>query len=161
MVAVFCYGNTQTGRRKASSYGIGTKKDVKYNGGEAVSFPSISERKPEPASALVEGFLEYARYECNFSPQTIIKYKDALRSFIRDIGDKPVETLDVQDFVRLKRIMMERGVSPARISSVIYAMRSFLSYCRDFLNISTLPAKTNPTSKDIQEGGHISDQGGD
>ena len=54
-------------------------------------------------SGLLEGFLEYARYESNFSPQTIIKYKDSLRSFIRDIGDKPVEKLDVQDFVRLKR----------------------------------------------------------
>ena len=92
-------------------------------------------------SELLEGFLEYSRYEVNFSPQTIIKYKDSLRSFIRDIGDKPVSQLEVQDFVKLKRMMMERGVSEARIASVVYAMRSFISYCGNFLKISTLNPK--------------------
>jgi integrase/recombinase XerD len=92
-------------------------------------------------SELTEDFLEYARYELNFSPQTIIKYKDALKCFARDIGDKDVETLEVQEFVKLKRVMMHRGVSEARISSVVYAMRSFLSYCRSFLNLNTLNPK--------------------
>ena len=38
-------------------------------------------------------------------------------------------------------MMMERGASEARISSVVYAMRSFLSYCGDFLKIATLHPK--------------------
>ena len=108
---------------------------------ETLSFSGIEQQDQKNLSRFLEGFLEYARFELNFSPQTIIKYKDALRCFIRDIGDKPVEGLDVQDFVRLKRVMMERGVSGARISSVVYAMRSFLSYCRDFLKLKTLEPK--------------------
>lgn len=90
---------------------------------------------------MTEDFLEYARYELNFSPQTIIKYRDSLKCFIRDIGDKPVEKLEVSDFVHLKRIMMERGVSEARIASVVYAVRSFLAYCQNFLKLDTLSPK--------------------
>jgi integrase/recombinase XerD len=108
---------------------------------ESRSFYGDGARQNQKMSGLVEDYLEYARYEINFSPQTIIKYRDSLRSFMRDIGDKEVESLDVQDFVRLKRIMMERGLSEARIGSVVYAMRSFLGYCGNFLKISTLSPK--------------------
>lgn len=92
-------------------------------------------------SNLVESFLEYARYELNFSPKTIEKYRDSLKSFSRDMGDKDVRELEAQDFVILKRKMMERGLSEARISSVIFAVRSLFNYCRSFLKIQTLDPK--------------------
>jgi integrase/recombinase XerD len=92
-------------------------------------------------SEMVESFLEYARYELNFSPNTIIKYRDSLHCFIRDIGDKYPEQYEVQEFVRLKRLMMERGLSEARISSVVYAVRSFMAYCQNFLKLETLNPK--------------------
>lgn len=122
-------------------YAVGARVEAPKSAVERQSFPGIGERRIKLMSECVEGFLEYARYELNFSPQTIIKYKDSLRCFVRDIGDKPVEDLEAQDFVRLKRIMMERGVSGARISSVVYAMRSFLAYCGGFLKITTLNPK--------------------
>lgn len=108
---------------------------------ETSASSGIDQKPPRMISELVEDFLDYARYELNFSPQTIIKYKDSLRCFIRDIGDKDVESLEVQEFVRLKRVMMHRGVSEARISSVVYAMRSFLSYCRNFRKLNTINPK--------------------
>lgn len=114
---------SKTAVERSAFYGIG-KKETKI---------LISE--------LIDDFLEYARYDLNFSPQTCIKYKDALRCFCRDVGDKMPEELDVRDFVRLKRIMMERGASGARIASVVYAMRSFLGFCRNFLNLETLDPK--------------------
>jgi integrase/recombinase XerD len=101
----------------------------------------IALRPPKNMSELLEGFLEYSRYELNFSPQTIIKYRDSLRCLMRDIGDKPVEAYEIQEFVRLKKLMMDRGLSAARISSVVYAMRSFLMYCRNFLELDTLQPK--------------------
>ncbi|MFZ1627122.1 MAG: tyrosine-type recombinase/integrase [Candidatus Moraniibacteriota bacterium] len=92
-------------------------------------------------STLVEGFLDYARYELNFSPKTIEKYRDSLKSFVRSIGDKDVRGLDVQDFVSLKKEMMQRGLSEARIASVVFATRSLLNYCRNFLKLETLNPK--------------------
>jgi integrase/recombinase XerD len=113
--------------------------------GETLSFPGLETHNSQNISRFLEGFLEYARFELNFSPQTVVKYKDSLRCFVRDIGDKPVESLDVQDFVRLKRLMIERGTGGARINSVVYAIRSFLTYCRDFLKLNTLePKKIRP-----------------
>lgn len=92
-------------------------------------------------SSLVSDFLEYSRYELNFSPRTISKYKESLGWFIRDIGDKDICALSVQDFVRLKKMMIERGVGQSRIASVVFATKSFLNYCRGFLKLDTLEPK--------------------
>lgn len=92
-------------------------------------------------SSLVDAFLEYSRYELNFSPKTIFKYRESLGWLIRDIGDKEVEALSVQDFVHLKKMMMDRGAGPARIGSVVFATKSFLNYCRNFLKMNTLDPK--------------------
>ncbi len=92
-------------------------------------------------SSLVSDFLEYSRYELNFSPKTIIKYRESLGWFIRDIGDKGIGELTVQDFVRLKKMMMERGAGQSRIASIVFATKSFLNYCRNFLKLSTLDPK--------------------
>lgn len=92
-------------------------------------------------SSLVSDFLEYSRYELNFSPKTILKYRESLCWFIRDIGDKGIGELTVQDFVRLKKMMMERGAGQSRIASIVFATKSFLNYCRNFLKLSTLDPK--------------------
>jgi len=92
-------------------------------------------------STLIDGFLEYAQYELNFSPKSVFKYKESLKWFIRDIGDKDIGELTVQDFVRLKRLMIERGAGQSRIASVVFATKSFLNYCRIFLKLSTLDPK--------------------
>lgn len=118
------------------------------------AFYGVSEQPNEPKmmSHLVEDFLEYARYELNFSPKTIVKYRDSLKCFIRDIGDKPVEQLEIQEFVRLKRLMVERGIGDARIASIIYSVRSLLSYCRNFLNLNTLnPKQIRPPKRTRRE----------
>ena len=105
-----------------------------------------------PMSRLIEGFLEYAQYELNFSPRTVFKYQESLRWFIRDIGDKDVSALRIEDFVRLKRLMIQRGVGQARICSVVFAMRSFLTYCRNFLGLSTLnPKQIRPPKRARRE----------
>lgn len=90
---------------------------------------------------LIGDFLEYAEYELNFSPKTVLKYKESLGWFIKDVGDKNICEVDVQDFVRLKKMMMKRGVGQSRIASVVFATRSFVNYCRNFLKINTLDPK--------------------
>ena len=103
-------------------------------------------------SELIEDYLEYARYELNLSHQSITKYRDSLKSFIREVGDKEIESLNERDFLKLKKNMMERGLSESRIASVIYAMRSFLGYCVNFLKISTLsPELARPPKRSRKE----------
>jgi len=101
----------------------------------------IAENAQKNMSELTESFLDYARYELNFSPQTIKKYGKSLEYFIRDIGDKPVGQYEVQEFVKLKRLMMERGNCETTIAGIVYAVRSFLLYCKNFLGLTTLNPK--------------------
>jgi integrase/recombinase XerD len=111
------------------------------NAVERSAFYDKSDTVSQRISALINGFLEYAQYELNFSPKTIVKYQESLGWLIRDVGDKEVTDLNVGDFVTLKKLMIERGVGPARISSVVFATRSFLNYCQNFLGLSTLNPK--------------------
>jgi len=131
----------KTAVEESAFYSIGPKKGQKGHAVERERSYCIGERENRTMSRLLEDFLEYARYELNFSPQTIIKYKDSLRCFMRAVGDKDVEALEAQDFVRFKRVMMERGAGEARIASVVYVMRSFLAYCQNFLGLKTLNPK--------------------
>lgn len=108
---------------------------------ECSAFIDKSGTENNRMSTLVDGFLEYAQYELNFSPKSILKYRDSLKWFIRDIGDKNIRHLTVQDFVHLKKAMVQRGVGQARISSVVFAAKSFLNYCNNFLNLNTLDSK--------------------
>lgn len=109
---------------------------------DSSAFQGVVPKNEKPMSALIEDFLEYARYELNFSPQTIIKYRNSLKCFVRDVKDKPVEQFDVTDFVRLKKVMMDRRVGEARIASVVYATRSFMSYCKNFLMLNVVNPKS-------------------
>ena len=101
----------------------------------------IDQKASKKMSELMPDFLEYARFELNFSPQTIRKYGKNLEYFIRDMGDKPVEQYEIQEFVHLKKLMMERGNCETTIAGVVYAVRSFMLYCKDFLNLNVIQTK--------------------
>jgi len=103
-------------------------------------FDKIGEKR-NLISSLIDGFLDYSRYELNFSPKTIYKYRESLGWFVRDIGDKDISDLSVQDFVNLKKQMIQRGAGQSRIASVVFATKSFLNYCNNFLKLQTLDPK--------------------
>jgi integrase/recombinase XerD len=98
-------------------------------------------KKVNQISDLLDGFTEYIEYELNYAPETVSKYRRAINKLIDDIGDFDVEKLEVKDFVRLKKVMMQRGVEGPGIATIIFAMRTFLNYCSDFLNLKVLDPK--------------------
>lgn len=105
------------------------------------AFHGKSALKGSKMSDLLDGFIEYIQYELNYSPTTVDKYQRAIKKMISDIGDFKVESLEVSDFVKLKRIMIQRGVESAGISTIVFAMRTFLNYCSDFLELKVLDPK--------------------
>jgi site-specific recombinase XerD len=105
-------------------------------------------QKVNQISDLLDGFVDYIEYELNYAPETVSKYKRAINKLTEDIGDFDVEKLEVKDFVRLKKIMIRRGVEGAGISTIVFAMRTFLKYCDEFLNLDVLdPKKIRPPRK--------------
>jgi integrase/recombinase XerD len=92
-------------------------------------------------SDILEGFIDYIKYELNYSPDTVEKYRGAIQRMVNDIGDLEIEKMDVKDFVKLKRVMFQRGVEGAGISTVVFAMRTFLNYCNEFLDLKVMDPK--------------------
>ncbi len=111
------------------------------NAVNTISFVGKNREGDYRISQLVDGFIDYAIYELSHSMKSSEKYRDCLKSLIRDLGDKDVRDLDLQDFVTLKKQMAERGLSEARIASIIFATRSLLNYAGGFLKLPTIDPK--------------------
>lgn len=142
MHGFFCFMENKTSETTAENLALKLSSElVPKSPLISTSFQGVTQNNGHLISELVEDFLEYARYELNFSPQTTLKYRDSLKAFAKYVGDKNVEDLEVMDFVRLKKKMMDYGLSESRISSVVFAVRSLLNYCKDFLKIETLDPK--------------------
>jgi site-specific recombinase XerD len=57
---------------------------------------------------------------------------------IRDVGDRPVATLNVGHVLTLRRAMEQRGCGESRIAAILNALRTFLTFCREVLRLATL-----------------------
>ena len=87
---------------------------------------------------LLPGFHEYMLVERRFATATINKYEDGLRWFIRDVGNRTVAEIGIQDFISLKARMAARQAQESRVAGVICAVKSILIYARDILQIPVL-----------------------
>lgn len=88
---------------------------------------------------LLPGFFKYARFERCLAPETVIKYRDCLRTVVKEIGDISVTTIRPNHLVELKQELAMRGAGAARIAQVIFALKSFLRYCNEMLELPVLP----------------------
>lgn len=89
-------------------------------------------------SQILPGFVEYMWVEKRFSAATVSKYKENMVSFMRDVGDLGVAELGFAQIVALKGRMAARGAQEARMASMIFAIKSFLAYARDVLELGVM-----------------------
>jgi site-specific recombinase XerD len=89
-------------------------------------------------TALCPLFLEWARFEMRRSLWTVVRYRDALRWVVRDIGDLPLAQVNRGHLLTLRARMELRGCGEARIAGVLNALRSFLRFARDVARIACL-----------------------
>lgn len=92
-------------------------------------------------SNLIQSFLKYAQYELCLSVSTVKKYEDSLGWVIRDLGDIQAEAITPGHFIELKQKMTMRGAGNSYIASRIFAMKSFLRFCREAMNLNVLDEK--------------------
>ena len=96
-------------------------------------------------SELVAGFLRHGQYELTLSPETIRKYDECLRWVIRDLGDLSVGDIRLVHVTELKQKIMMRGAGESRVGSMVFALKSFLRFCKDMLELEVLdPNKIMP-----------------
>jgi len=91
---------------------------------------------------LVNRFIDYATYETDMSPRTVTKYRDCLKSIIRDLPFVHSPTsLTADHITMIKKSMTERAVGNSGINGVIFALRKFLNYCREIHRLETIHPK--------------------
>ncbi len=90
-------------------------------------------------TTIIPGFIKYAQFDRGLSPETIAKYRDCLRSVVREIGDIPVEAIGVCHITELKQEVALRGAGLARSAQIIFALKSLLRYCSEVLELPVLP----------------------
>ena len=111
---------------------------------EANAFEGVSTKVGESSlsgtklSDLIPGFLRHAQFDRSMSPQTIQKYGEALNWVIRHLGDLQVRQLDLGYITILKQKIVNRGAGESRVSSSIFALKSFLRYCKEVLELPVL-----------------------
>lgn len=92
-------------------------------------------------SDLKSNFLDYIKFEKGFSTETILKYDDCLRNFVKTVGNIPILDLQVDHVIQMKKKLTHRGVGDARIASIVFALKSFLNYCRDVQKLDCIDSK--------------------
>jgi site-specific recombinase XerD len=95
--------------------------------------PRVSEALP--------GFLEYLKVELSRTPATLEQYQAHMVRFIKAVGDRPVQKIDGECVSLYKRRLMDSGLGPATISSMLGCLRSFLKYLRDDQEMSVYDAE--------------------
>jgi integrase/recombinase XerD len=105
------------------------------------SVESRSSGQPFPDDTILGlklAFLDYCEFDRGFSKETIIKYGDCLNCFVRTVDNLPVDQLQLEHFIQFRKKLKHRQLSDARISQVIFAMKSFLRYCREIRNLTCI-----------------------
>lgn len=127
MHGAFCFMNND----KVLSKDQGAERSLETSG-------FYSNNLKPTISTLQQSFLDYSQFEKSFSPETIAKYNDCLRSFIKTVGDVPIDKIQIDHFIQLKRKLAHRGVGEARVAGIVFAMKSFLRYCKEVQEIECL-----------------------
>lgn len=84
------------------------------------------------------GYIRYIQFELCMARQSVKKYQEALRWIIRDIGDIPIEEISPAHITLLKQMNFSRGAGESRMLNIVFALKSFLNYCRDSLGLMVM-----------------------
>lgn len=89
--------------------------------------------------ALIRPFADYLEFDLGYRPSTATKYAESLRWVLRDLPwiIRP-EDLKPVDIVELKKKMRMRGAGEARVNSVLFPLRKFLTYCNEAHGLVTI-----------------------
>ncbi len=112
---------------------VEAKEKVGVTESSAEAYPKISD--------LMLSFVKYCEVEMSFSPNTLSKYSECLKTTITLIGDLPVNEITVIQVTELKQKVLARGAHEARLSSIVFALKSFLRFCREYFELDVLDPK--------------------
>jgi site-specific recombinase XerD len=99
--------------------------------------PSGGSRVPRLSEAA-RRFLDYARIELQFSPQTLERYEYCYRRLRRSFGDRLVTDITAEDVTALKSQMLVQGNGVCWQIVMLAATKRMLMFCADQLQLPVL-----------------------
>lgn len=86
-----------------------------------------------------EPFLTFCQAERLVAAETEAKYRDCFKSWLLPVlGAVDLAALSQTDVLRLRNEMVRRGLSVARMYSVMACLKSLLKFCRTHLEVQTM-----------------------
>ena len=100
-------------------------------------------------------FLKFGAADRQYAPETRQKHRDCLVSWLLPaLEAREIESVVLTDALKIRNVMEGRRLSPARISSVLSALKALLKFSRTVLKLECmnpaeikLPPKTKPYVK--------------
>lgn len=92
-------------------------------------------------SEAARQFLEYAKVELQFAPQSLQKYAACLRQVGRIIGDRPVTDITLADILHIKSEMLARSNSVCWQIVILASVKRLLAFCAERLSLPVLDPK--------------------
>ena len=77
----------------------------------------------------------WLQVEKRFANSSIISYRSRLKSFVRDIGDIPIETFTMEHIFKLKQVLHQRENSEVFIRVCLACIKGLLGYCKTQLSV--------------------------
>ncbi|MBI4446679.1 MAG: tyrosine-type recombinase/integrase [Acidobacteria bacterium] len=90
-------------------------------------------------SEAVDPFITHCQAERLVAGSTLAKYQDCFRSWIFPwLGTRDLEAISLLDVLRMRKAMVEKGLSTARQYSIVICLKSFLRFCRQTFGVQCL-----------------------
>lgn len=77
---------------------------------------------------MVDKFLNYLKYEKNFSDHTIINYKIDLEEFYKYLDNKTTNEIDINNIREYLKELYNKKYSPSSISRKVSSLKSYFKY---------------------------------
>lgn len=101
--------------------------------------PSLPDTSEMRVFEAIEPFLLYCRVEKQYSPESEQKMKGAFHSWLlRYFGNLELTSIKTMHVLAFRQAMAAKGLSIARQYSLLMALKVFLKFCRNTLEVSCL-----------------------
>lgn len=90
-------------------------------------------------SQVAEQFFIHGRLDRQYAPETRQKVQECFACWVLPfLGDHELSEVSMQQVFQIRHAMLQRGLSIARISSVLASIKAFLGFCRSALKLDCM-----------------------
>ncbi len=108
--------------------------------GDLCFIKNMEEENLYKLSEIGKRLLYYGRYERSrpYATQTLAGYEAVLKRMVKWIGDKDIREIKIEDLMKVKKILIDRGCKEGYIYKQLTVMRTLFRFCKSGLKIENV-----------------------